>query len=238
MTVNVYESKNLQTITGKTIRPGGFYLTEKAVFLCRLKKGTKVLDVGCGTGATAEYLKNSHGLKTFGLDLSSSLLHQGKQRDPGLTLIRGNAVELPLSDSTFQALFCECVLSLTPDPVGVLKEFHRVLIPGGFLLLTDLYQRVRHIQQKSNSSAVNCCLNGTVGKDQIQFMTDRAGFNIFLGEDHTPLLKALAGQMVFAYGSMEKFWSFFYCGKECVNLSQKNENTKPGYYFLAAKKVS
>jgi arsenite methyltransferase len=238
MTVNVYESKKLQTITGKTIRPGGFYLTEKAVLLCCLKKGTKVLDVGCGTGATAEYLKNSHGLKTFGLDLSSSLLHQGRQRDPGLTLIRGNADRLPIRDSTFHALFCECVLSLTPDPVGVLKEFHRVLIPGGFLLLTDLYQRVPLVKQESTTTAINCCLNGAVGKDQIQVITARAGFNIFLWEDHTPLLKALAGQMVFAYGSMKKFWSFFYCGKECVNLSQKNENTKPGYYFLAAKKVS
>jgi arsenite methyltransferase len=238
MTVNVYESKKLQTITGKTIRPGGFYLTEKAVFLCRLKKGTKVLDVGCGTGATAEYLKNRHGLKAFGLDLSSSLLHQGRQRDPGLTLIRGNAADLPIRDSTFQAIFCECVLSLTPNPAAVLKEFYRVLIPGGFLLLTDLYQRVPQVQQKIDSKMINCCLDGAVGKDQIQSITARAGFNIFLWEDHTPLLKVLAGQMVFAYGSIEKFWSFFYCGKECVNLSQKNENRKPGYYFLAAKKVS
>jgi ubiquinone/menaquinone biosynthesis C-methylase UbiE len=196
------------------------------------------LDVGCGTRATAEYLKNSHGLKTFGLDLSSSLLHQGRQRDPGLRLIRGHAAGLPIGDSTFQALFCECVLSLTADPVAVLKEFHRVLRPGGFLILTDLYQRVPLVKQESTSTAINCCLNGAVGKDQIQSITARAGFNIFLWEDHTSLLKVMAGQMVFAYGSMEKFWSSFYCGNESVNLIQKNANIKPGYYFLAAKKVS
>lgn len=238
MTVNVYESKKLQTITGKTIRPGGFSLTQKAVLLCRLQKGTKVLDVGCGTGATVEYLKNSHGLNAFGLDLSSSLLHQGRQRDPGLTLIRGNAVELPIKDSTFQALFCECVLSLTPDPAAVLKEFYRVLIPGGFLLLTDLYQRVPQFYQKTDSKMIHCCLHGAVGKDQIQSITASAGFNIFLWEDHTPLLKVLAGQMVFAYGSMEKFWSSFYCGKKCADLTPENANMKPGYYFLAARKVS
>lgn len=237
MMVNVYESEKLQTITGKTIRPGGFSLTQKAVFLCRLKKGTKILDVGCGTGATAEYLNKNCGLNAFGLDLSSSLLYQGRHRDTGLRLIRANAVELPVKDETFQALFCECVLSLTPDPVGVLKECRRVLKSGGFLLLTDLYPRVPQIQQRSNSSAVNCCLNGAMGKDQIHSITTRAGFNIFLWEDHTPLLKALAGQLVFAYGSMEKFWSSFYCGKECVNLSSRNKNMKPGYYFLAAKKA-
>ncbi len=164
-------------------------------------------------------------------------MYQGRQRDPGLRTIRGHAAELPIKDATFQALFCECVLSLTPEPAAVLKEFYRVLIPGGFFLLTDLYQRFSQVQQKSNSKPVNCCLNGAVGKDQIQSMTVRAGFNIFLWEDHTPLLKVLAGQMVFAYGSMKKFWSSFDCGKESVNMIPKNANMKPGYYFLAAKKA-
>jgi arsenite methyltransferase len=237
MTANLYESKQLQRFTGKTIRPGGLFLTEKAVLLCRLKKGDRVLDVGCGAGATVAYLKDGYGLNAFGLDLSPSLLRQGRTGHPDLALIRGDATGIPVPESIFQAVFCECVLSLIPEPSTVLDEFYRVLMPGGFLVLTDIYQQAPHISRESSSQGVNCCLNGAIGKDRIQDLTARRGFNIFLWEDHTPLLKALAAQIVFACGSMEQFRSSYCRNNRSIGISGNNSDMKPGYFLLAAKKA-
>ena len=54
--VNVYESCCMQEATGETLRPGGFKLTEQAVDFCALNEQSRVLDLGCGMGATASYL--------------------------------------------------------------------------------------------------------------------------------------------------------------------------------------
>jgi arsenite methyltransferase len=238
MTVTLYESEQLQRITGNTIRPGGLNLTEKAVLLCRLKKGAKVLDAGCGAGATVEYLTERHGLYALGLDLSPLLLHQGRKRNAGLLLVRGSAAHLPAPDVIFQAVFCECVLSLTAEPSAVLEEFYRVLVPGGFLILTDIYQRTPRVPQEKSAGPVISCLNRALGKDDIQSVTARKGFNIFLWEDHTPLLKTLSAQMVFAYGSMARFWSLFGQNNEPVTGPCQCGGHRPGYYLLAAKKAA
>ena len=107
--LTVYESEQLRSITGPAIRPGGFELTEKGVSLCRLPKNAYVLDVGCGAGATTEYLIARHGLKAFGLDLSELLLGEGLRRNRCLPLIRGDASFIPVSDARLSAVFCECV---------------------------------------------------------------------------------------------------------------------------------
>lgn len=236
VSANMYESEQLRDITGTTIRPGGFALTEKAAELCRLEKGARVLDIGCGVGATVEYLKMVHEIDAFGIDISTSLLHQGRRRFPDLAVVCGNASALPLADSVFQAVFCECVLSLTPDPASVLEEISRVLLPGGFLIVTDIYQRVPIILPRNNSLSLNCCLRGAVGKDRIQSLINENGFTLMLWEDHTNLLKILTAKLVFAYGSVEKFRSSFCDCQQSSAMINRICDMKPGYYFLTAKK--
>jgi ubiquinone/menaquinone biosynthesis C-methylase UbiE len=176
-------------------------------------------------------------LSAFGLDLSPSLLHQGRTKNPELALIRGKAACLPTPNSTFRAVFCECVLSLVPEPSLVLDEFYRVLIPGGFVVLTDFYRKVPDIGRESSPKSLSCCLNGAVGKDRIQTLAACRGFNIILWEDHTPLLKTLAAQIVFVCGSMRQFWSSF-CNDKCaLGIGSIETDMKAGYYFLAAKKT-
>ncbi len=236
MTLNLYESAQLQRITGPTIHPGGFFLTEKAIHLCHPKAGAKILDVGCGVGATVDYLKTNHHLNAFGLDLSSTLLHQAHEKNADLALIRGNADALPIPNGALQGLFCECVLSLTSEPLAVLKEFFRVLESGGFLVITDIYWRNRI--QPVPSLSFNSCLRGAVSAGQTREMAANAGFTILSWEDHSNLLKQLAARIVWEYGSMNQFWSSF-CGKaESVRLESDITQLRPGYYLLAARKES
>ena len=82
----------------------------------------------------------------------------------------------------------------------------------------------------------NCCLKGAVGRNRTREMISSAGFTHLTWEDHSDLLKHLAAQMIFSYGSMEKFWSSFCVGGEATGISGDVTKFRPGYYFLAAKK--
>ena len=235
-TLKVYESEKLRGVTGPAIRPGGFDLTEKAVTFCRMPKGAFVLDVGCGSGATMEYLKVRHGLKAFGLDLSELLLWEGLNRNRALPLIRGDASFIPMHNARLSAVFCECVLSLICEPDTVLKEFFRIIEPGGFLIVTDIYLRTPGEGNNFGCMSFDCCLKGAMSRHRTQEIISNAGFTLLTWEDHSNLLKVLAAKMIFAYGSMEKFWSSFCGGGESAGVAEDVNKFRPGYYFLAAKK--
>lgn len=194
------------------------------------------MDVGCGVGATVDYLTAKHHLEVYGLDMSASLLDRAHDKNDNLAFIRGDAAALPVHTGALQGLFCECVLSLTADPEAVLKEFFRVVEDGGFLVITDLYWRNPDAQGLFPSLSLNCCLKGAVAAANTKEWVAAAGFTILKWEDHSDLLKQLAARIVWTYGSMNYFWSSF-CGKaESVRRASDMAQLRPGYYFLAARK--
>ncbi|MGW7818670.1 class I SAM-dependent methyltransferase [Streptomyces puniciscabiei] len=95
-----------------------------------------VADLGCGTGVATAYLA-SLGLDVFGLDLSESMLTVARREHPALRFEQGSMLELPLTDGSLAGAVSW--YSSIHTPVGelprLLAEFHRVLRPGGHLLL-------------------------------------------------------------------------------------------------------
>ena len=57
---SVYENEDMRRVTGDTLRPGGMFLTDRAIKICDFKYGDKILDVGCGMGVTVEKLKREY----------------------------------------------------------------------------------------------------------------------------------------------------------------------------------
>lgn len=239
MTANLYESDQLQRITGTTLRPGGLLLTDRAVSVCRLKKDTLILDVGCGTGATAKHLKDRYGLNVFGLDRSSLLLQQGRKRNRDMYFVRGDASDLPFPNAMFQAVFCECVLSLTAQPYAVVKEFYRVLVPGGFFILSDVYMKKSDMLPPSAPVSKVCCVNGAMEKERIQTIAARNGFNIFLWEDHTALIKKLAAELVLAGAELMNNFRASSHDKGIGDIISIDDcRATLGYYLMTAKKTA
>ena len=231
--VKLYESPALRTVTGPTIRPGGLALTERALAYCTLPTEAAVLDVGCGNGATVAHLRRKHGLKAFGLDASGRLLGTGRNATDGLPLIRGRAEALPFADSCLAAIFCECVLSLLSAPQVALGEWHRVLAPRGYLVVSDLYARNGEREERPASGALMSCLAGVTGCRTLHELMRTANFEVLLFEDHTPLLKRLAAQLVWAYGSMAAFWKA--AGGGCGDGFQ-GPIGRSGYYLMVARR--
>ena len=234
--VNFYETDTLASVTGHCLRPGGLNLTDRALDLCRIPAGARVLDVGCGTGATAAHLRKKHGLKAVGIDASALLLEKGAAAGIDTPRMMAKAERLPVGGGTLDAVLCECVLSLCPDPGAVLSEFHRALAPGGALLMSDLYTRspAPDWEHDPRRGAFPNCLAGAMDRDRIDHLVTAAGFQRQTWEDHTPMLKQLAAQLVWTYGSLEALRSIL--GRDrCGNGTSGCQNTY-GYYLMTARK--
>ena len=179
----LYESGLIDGVTGGLLRPGGLALTDRAVACCALPPGSRVLDLGCGTGATVNHLRSSLGLRAVGLDRSAVLLQRARRETAEAPLLRADGAALPLVTGTMDAVLMECVLSVTPNPSAVLAECRRVLAPRGRLAMSDLYDR-------------------GAGCDELFGMLGRGGFAIQLWEDHSRALTELAARLVMANGAL------------------------------------
>ncbi|PYK21899.1 MAG: methyltransferase type 11 [Verrucomicrobia bacterium] len=94
----------------------------------------EILDVGCGTGAILKQLGNPE--KNVGIDVAPEALSFCRQR--GLNNVRqGDIGALPFADASFDAVICSSVLyhQWVSDIPGAAREMHRILRPGGLLLI-------------------------------------------------------------------------------------------------------
>ncbi|MGG7617935.1 demethylmenaquinone methyltransferase [Bacillus coreaensis] len=112
-----------------------------------VQKGKKALDVCCGTADWTIALAEAVGPtgEVIGLDFSQNMLNVGKQKVTEsnlnqVTLIHGNAMELPFPDHSFDYVTIGFGLRNVPDYLQVLKEMNRVLKPGGIAVCLETSQ--------------------------------------------------------------------------------------------------
>ena len=93
----VYERIAASGVTDGFIRPGGVALTERALSLCAFAPGSRLLDVGCGTGTMVEHLNQRFGFFTAGVDPSLPMIAKGHARNslPTLRASSGREPALP-----------------------------------------------------------------------------------------------------------------------------------------------
>jgi ubiquinone/menaquinone biosynthesis C-methylase UbiE len=105
------------------------------LFLDLVGPGTHVLDLGCGAGRDMAWLEN-RGTTVVGSDLSVGMLAQARHRARG-SLVQADMRRLPFQTGCFQGVWCCAALLHLPkvDAPCALGEVHRVLTPGGALLL-------------------------------------------------------------------------------------------------------
>lgn len=233
----VYESSEVRGVTGDAIRPGGFLLTERALAFCAFATGAKVLDVGCGSGATVEHMILNYNLDAVGVDPSPSLLAQGRHRRPGLPLTEAPGEQLPFADCVMDGVFAECALSVMAEPDRALAEMHRVLKAGGLLVISDVYARNPAGVDNLRRLPLAVCLAGAMTRHDLAARISSTGFQILLWEDHSRLLTELAARLILANGSMSIFWEKITCGAMCGQAVQDTvRKSRPGYFLLVARK--
>lgn len=108
-------------------------LLERALPEPREARSRRILDAGCGTGAVMKYLTR-YGEVT-GFDFSPEALKFSRRR--GHTrLAQASVLQIPMSDATFDMVVSfDVICEIGVDDRQALREFARVLRPGGVVLL-------------------------------------------------------------------------------------------------------
>ncbi|MGC5364531.1 class I SAM-dependent methyltransferase [Streptomyces sp. DT24] len=96
----------------------------------------RVADLGCGPGHVTAHL-DALGLAVFGVDASSAMIELARQDHPGLRFDVGSMAASGIADGELGGVLSRWSVIHTPprELPAVLAEFHRVLAPGGHLLI-------------------------------------------------------------------------------------------------------
>jgi ubiquinone/menaquinone biosynthesis C-methylase UbiE len=123
-------------------------------------RGSRVLELGCGTGNYSLALEAAAGCACWGIDRSEEMLGHARARGSRVRFSRGDATRLDFADASFDLLFSVDVIHHVAAPEAFYEEAYRVLAPGGRICtLTHSEELIRHAMVMSRyfpeSVAVN-----------------------------------------------------------------------------------
>lgn len=182
-----------------------------------LPAGARVLDAGCGMGDTANGLAQRHGLRVTGIDILDFNLRTARTRAvrsgvQGLTsFVEMDYSDLGFGDGEFDGVYTLETLVHAADAEQVLREFYRVIKPGGRLVLFEyshvpdrmMSRRARRVIGQINDWAAMPSLE-RFEHGVLESMVEKAGFTDVTSEDVAtriaPMLRifAIAGLLPYA----------------------------------------
>jgi len=248
----LHEDPSFRATVGQTLRPGGLGLTLRGLELAGLVRNGlpvssfRVVDAGCGTGATVALLLEL-GFRVTGVDPSVAMLAEASAQAASrsgpvsdVVFLPGTAQNLPVSDASQDAVLCECVLSLTPDPGKAVADMARVLRTGGVLLLTDICLRLgfapacRACADKGTGSV--SCLAGALPVDELLCLLTGNGFVVETVEHHDRALSELAARLIFNGEDLAGLTRWL--GRGCEHGSGGRDLLRRlGYLLAVARKI-
>ncbi len=96
---------------------------------------SRILEVGCGTGAILRDFSNRPSISAFGIDIQPASAHFSKTKVPFAHISSSDGYFLPFSDGLFDCCLCHYFLLWCKEPEKILREMARVTRLGGSILL-------------------------------------------------------------------------------------------------------
>src|SRR5258708_1431330 len=197
----VYESDFAKLLLGDSFHPGGVKLTERLGTLLGLTPQSRVLDIASGKGTSALFLAERFGCEVLGIDYSRQNVEQANAAaaEKGMakraSFREGDAERLPVADSLFDAIICECAFCTFPDKPAAAGEFARVLRTGGGVGLSDLTRGPVLPKELDGLLAWIACIADAQPLDSYIQYFSRAGFRVEHTEQHNEALLEMVNQV-------------------------------------------
>lgn len=127
-----------------------------------IRSGSRVLDVGCGSG---EFLRTlaQHGAVATGVDPAPGMVALARTLAPLADVRIAEAEDLPFADASFDVVTAVNALQFADDTVDALAEFARVLAPGGFVAVANWAEGARNDIDAIEASVAAADDDGTGG---------------------------------------------------------------------------
>ncbi len=149
-----------------------------------LKPGETVLDLGSGGGIDIFLSAKKVGPKgkAIGVDMNEAMIKRAKEaaEEYGFENVEfrlGDIEDLPVEDSTVDAIISNCVINLSPDKPRVFREAHRVLKPGGRITVSDIVtEGVIPDEIRKDLDSWASCVAGALPQEKYLTDIEAAGF--------------------------------------------------------------
>lgn len=111
------------------------------------KPGMKILDIAAGTGSSSLPFAKA-GAEVIALDFSKGMIESGKKRNPEITFVQGDALNLPFDNNQFDVTTISFGLRNTADTSKALKEALRVTRSGGRIVICEFSEPTNKVFRK------------------------------------------------------------------------------------------
>jgi SAM-dependent methyltransferase len=149
-----------------------------------IQPGDVVVDLGSGAGIDCFLAAQKAGEtgKVIGVDMTAQMIDKARAnaKQGGYTSVEfrlGEIENMPIADNTADLIISNCVINLSPDKPQVFREAHRVLKPGGRLMVSDiviLRPLPEHI--RNSVRAYTGCIGGAMLMEEYLDAVKSAGF--------------------------------------------------------------
>ncbi|MCB9411169.1 methyltransferase domain-containing protein [Mycolicibacterium sp.] len=147
---------------------------DEVVAALRAHGARRIADIACGTGIMATRIQaDLNPDEIYGVDMSDGMLEQAKARTDRVRWLKGPAEKLPFDDGALDAVVSTSAFHFFDQPAA-LREFHRVLAPGGLAAVGTISPPMPAVLRRLSSGS--SAPAGNPSPEQLRSMFVDAGF--------------------------------------------------------------